>query len=155
MRVAGHGRLHDADVVGADLVAQASRSAVDHHAHAAQPEPERGGDVFVVDVVDDLYLEEVVAGTQAAHLADAAKQGSFADVPDLGVEHTAVILAVLEVALDAVAALHRVTRSAQQQRGQLDDRRVAATRHPCRVQWGRGDRAHPSAPAFRRARPPR
>ena len=60
------------DVVGADLVAQAARAAVDHHADLPGAQPERGGDGLVVDLVDGLHLEEVVAGAEAAHLAEAA-----------------------------------------------------------------------------------
>ena len=61
---------HEPDVVGADLVAETPRAAVDHHADlpSAAQMRRRGR---VVDPVDGLDLEEVVARAQAADLAQA------------------------------------------------------------------------------------
>lgn len=89
---------------------------MDHHAHTTAPEPVRRGRVVVVDAVDDLQLEEVVARSEAADLADTPLSGPFADAVDVdvgvGVGDEPTILTVLEVALDAVASLHRVAGSA-------------------------------------------
>jgi hypothetical protein len=68
--VPGHRVRHDPDVVLTDLVAEPTRAGVDHHAHLPGPEPEAGGDVRVVEVVDDLDLDEVVARSEAADLAE-------------------------------------------------------------------------------------
>ena len=72
-------------VVGADLVSQSSRAGVDHHADQARPQPQRLGGALVVDPVDRLHLQEVVARAEAAELAPAALQRPLADPRRVGI----------------------------------------------------------------------
>ena len=58
--VAAPGGVHRADVVGADLVAEAARAGVDEHRHLALRQPEGGGGRLVEDVLDPLQLDAVV-----------------------------------------------------------------------------------------------
>ncbi len=105
--VPAHGPVHLPDVVAADLVTEPSRPAVDHHAHGPRVEPHprrRGG---VEQAVDDLDLEEVVPGAEAAELPEAAVERPLADRRPVGTLHHPVGLAPLQVAGDPVTLLHR------------------------------------------------
>ena len=61
--------------VVADLVAQAARAAVDHHADHVLFQAHDGGGFLVEDVIDDLHFEEVVARAERAALLRAAIAG--------------------------------------------------------------------------------
>jgi hypothetical protein len=106
-------------VVGADLVPEATRPAVDHDADLAVPQPERLGRDRVVHVGDALHLEEVIAGTEAAHLAETAFDGPRADLVGIGVGHRPLVFAAQQIAFVAVAALDRVRRATGQDADQL------------------------------------
>jgi hypothetical protein len=67
-------------VIAADLVSQTPRTGVDHDAELSGPQPERLGHRPVVDLVHRLHLEEVVAGSEAADLAEPALHGALADL---------------------------------------------------------------------------
>lgn len=123
--VPGHRLVHDPHVVAADLVAEAAGAAVDHDAHLAVAQPEllrRGG---VVDLLDRLDLQEVVARAEATHLVQAPVDGPGADLIGIGVGDGALILAAQQVAFDAVALLHRPRPGPGSAHGRLHD-----PRHP-------------------------
>jgi len=94
---------HLAQELGADLVAEAARSAMDgHHALTLrQPENPRG---FGVEYFADLLnLQVVVARAQRAHLVTLALAGAFGNVLGPGLLGAAVVLDAVEVARLAIA----------------------------------------------------
>ncbi len=60
------------EIVGADLVAEAARSSVDHDRHLALAEAELARRALVVDHLDRLHLEEVIPRAERAELTSAA-----------------------------------------------------------------------------------
>ena len=85
--------------VVADLVAQAARAGVDHHAdHVLLQAHDRRG-LLVEDVIDDLHFEEVVARAErAALLARRASRARSLTCVGLGAVEPAAGLGVLDVA---------------------------------------------------------
>ena len=77
-----------------------------------QPESLRRG--RVVNLVDRLHLQEVVARAETAHLAQPPFYGARADLPGVGVGDSALILTAQQVAFDAVAVFQRVPSAASQ-----------------------------------------
>src|SRR4029453_7675185 len=57
--VARHRRLHDPHVVGANLVAESARPAVDHHAHLIRVKAHGCNGRLVVYLIDRLHFEKV------------------------------------------------------------------------------------------------
>jgi len=106
-------------VVGADLVSQATGSAVDHHAHRPDRQAEPGCRRLVVDGVHHLNLEEVVARTQTPHLGEATPASVFADTRRIGVSDEPVVLAAVQIPVGAVPPLDRIPRPGGQQPVQL------------------------------------
>jgi hypothetical protein len=106
--VPGHGPLHDAHVVAADLVAETPGAAVNHDTDLAlgQAEPLRRGGI--VDLLDCLHLEEVVARAQAAHLAQPPVHRPRADLPGIGLGDSAPVLTACQVTLAAITLVERV-----------------------------------------------
>ena len=98
---------HHLQVVGAHLVAEAARAAVDHHHHLLGEEPEGAGGGAVVDLGDDLDLAEVVARAQRAELAPAALVGALGDRVGVGAGDRSPLLQGVEVAALAEPVLHR------------------------------------------------
>ena len=94
-------------VIGADLVAEAPRAAVDHHGGHAAFEPHGAGRLLVVDLVHFLHLEEVVARAERAELVAAPALRALAHRARVGVGQHATLLAVIEVARRAQAAPDR------------------------------------------------
>jgi len=92
---------------------------VDHHRDPARVQPESRGGRRVVQAVDHLDLQEVVAGPQAADLAQPAVAGSLADLAGVGVGDDAGVLAVLQVAGHAKAPIDRIPGAARQHVVQL------------------------------------
>ena len=76
--------------------------------------PNRCAVAGVVDLLDRLHLQEVVARAKAAHLAQPPFHGPRADLPGVGVGDSALILAAQQVAFDAVAVFQRVAGAASQ-----------------------------------------
>ena len=105
--VARHGPVHRREVVGADLVAEPARPAVDEDRHLATAQPERAGRPGVVDLVHRLDLQEVVARAKRAELVGAAVAGPRRDGGRVGAGERAALLGPLEVFGPAVAAGHR------------------------------------------------
>ena len=101
-------------MVGADLVSQATRPAVDHHADLPQAEAHRVGRERVVDRVDGLHLEEVVPGPEAADLPEAPLHRSSTHLGGVGVRDGATVLAPGEVALNTVTGGDGVPGSTDQ-----------------------------------------
>lgn len=101
-------------MVGANLVAQAAGSAVDHHAHRAHVEPHQPRGVRIEDPLDGLDLEEVVSRPEAAELTEAPLHGTVAHRVRVGAVQHATVLTPLEVAGDAVPLLHREAGAARE-----------------------------------------
>ena len=97
--------------VVAHLVAQAARAAVDHDADHVLFQAHDRGRLLVEDVIDDLHLEEVVAGAQRAALVRAALEGAVADGIRVGAVEPALGLGVLDVARGGQAAARRGSAS--------------------------------------------
>ena len=92
-----------ADVVRAHLMPETARAAVDHHGHGTALEPEQAGRAGVVDLIDRLHLEKVVARVERPELAAAALARADAHGRRLGAGEHASLLALVEVALRAEA----------------------------------------------------
>src|SRR5205823_9429549 len=104
------------EVVLADLVAESARAAVDEDDDLAGAVQAEGvGDVPVVDRLDLLDFEEVVARAERADLVGAALARPLADLPGIGARHRAALLDRLEVLRPAEAAVDRPGGAARQQ----------------------------------------
>lgn len=112
--VARHRLLHHPDMVGADLVTQPAGPAVDHHAHLALAKTEGCGRPGIVHLLDRLYLEEVVARSQAADLPEPALHGPRIHLGRVGAAHSTLVFAPLQVPVRPVAAFHGVAGAAEQ-----------------------------------------
>ncbi len=84
---------------------------------AAEPERRCGG--VVVDPVNGLYFEEVIAGAEAAQLTEPSLEGPEADLAGVSAIDLAAVLAALQVTTYAVPRFHRVARAAEQHLLQL------------------------------------
>jgi len=104
-------------MVGADLMAQSTRPAVDHHADLTGPQPEHARDRLVEDRVHRLDLEEVVPRPQAPHLPEAACPSARAHLIRVGVGKGAAVLAPVEISIGAEPALHREPSPLEHQMG--------------------------------------
>ena len=67
--------VHPLDEVGADLVAQPARTRVDQDRHLPLAQPACSCRRFVVDAVNPLELEEVIAGAERPNLVNAPLLG--------------------------------------------------------------------------------
>jgi hypothetical protein len=114
--VAPAGLEHLAQRLGADLVAEAPRAAVDRDQGVALREPEGLGRRGVVDLRDLLHLEVVVAGAERPDLVAHARLGALGHRLRPRVRHLAALLDALQVARLAVALLDRPARAAAQHR---------------------------------------
>jgi hypothetical protein len=74
--VFSHGLLEEVDVVGANLVAEPARAAVNLGDDLAGKKPEASGGVLILDAVNHIDLDEVVARAEGAHLAPAPVPGA-------------------------------------------------------------------------------
>ena len=106
-------------MVGANLVAESARPAVGHHAHLIRVKAHGCSGRLVVYLIDRLHFEKVIAGPEAADLQQAALDSARTHLRGISPRNHAVVLAAIEVALRTVAALDRVTRSAQQDFSEL------------------------------------
>src|SRR5690606_8690925 len=88
--------LEPAQVVVADLVAEAARAAVDQYRDVALLEAERRGGPAVLDALDELDLDEVVARAHGAALVGAAPARQLADELRPGAVDAPVGLALLD-----------------------------------------------------------
>ncbi len=95
--VFAHGFLEEIDIVGADLMPEAPRSAMDLDHHLPDEDTDSPGDHFVRDPIDHVHLDEVVAGPQRADLALATVARTHADFFRIRAGQTAFFLRALQV----------------------------------------------------------
>jgi hypothetical protein len=107
-----HGHL--LEELGADLMAEAARTAVnaDHDITFVQAERVRHG--AVEDFGDVLHFQVMVARAKRAHLVALTGLGVLRDLLGLGPCHAAMLLDPLQIFGPAVAALHRPLGAAGQ-----------------------------------------
>src|SRR5262249_29164014 len=91
------GDRHLAQEIGADLVAQPARAAVDADHDRVDFEAEASRGVRVVDLGDALHFEIMIAGAERAHLVALALLRRFGNRSGIGPRHRAVLLDALEV----------------------------------------------------------
>jgi hypothetical protein len=84
---------------------------MDHYADLPWEEPEPLSHGGIVDGVDGLNLQEVIAGPEAAQLEEAPTAGSLADSMWLGTGHRAAVLASSKISVRSETVRHRVRRS--------------------------------------------
>ena len=107
-------RLGQADEeLGADLVAEAARAAVDRHDDLVLAQAVGARRARVVDALDALHFEVVVAGPERSHLAALPLLGERRHVARPRAVDAAAFLDELEVVDDAEALLHRPARAAE------------------------------------------
>jgi hypothetical protein len=87
---------------------------VDAHHHFALDQPERRGDLGIVDLGDFLHFQVVVAGTQGSHFVALALLGVIGHRLGLRALHLAVFFDALQVLRRAVTLLHRPACTAGQ-----------------------------------------
>ena len=105
---------HLAQKLGADLVPETARAAMDAHDHIAALQSEDCGDGIVEDLRHLLHFEVMVARSERAHLGALARLGVLGDGLGLRARHRAALLDALEVAGDAIAFRQRPARAADQ-----------------------------------------
>src|SRR5690606_12760547 len=114
----GRGR-HLAQVLGADLMAEAARAAMDRREDRSLGKAESGRDIVVEDFGDVLDLEVVVARAERAHLVALARACALRDVLRGRAGHSAAFLDALEIRRLAVAPLDGPPRAAGEHRVHL------------------------------------
>ena len=112
--VLGRGNRHLAQEFGADLVAEATRTAVDAHHHFAAAQAEAFGNLLVVDLDDLLQFQVVIARAERADLVALPALGMLGNLLRFGAGHAAVLLDAFQIGLAAVAAVDRPARPATQ-----------------------------------------
>ena len=120
-----------------------SRPAVDHDADSSSKEPEGGGDLWVVDVFDDLHLEEMVAGAEAADLSEASVPGSLAHLGGVRPGEAAAVLTEEQILFSPETRPNRGPGAVPQHLLELVARCRGARRLPSRRPAARPRRAHP------------
>ena len=105
---------HLAQKLGADLVAQAARAAMDADHHIVPAEPEGLGDLGVEDFHDLLELEVMVARAERPDLLVLALLGLVGHAFGPGPGHHAPLLDTVQVGRLAIAALDRPPGAAAQ-----------------------------------------
>jgi len=93
-------------VVVAHLVPEAAGAAVDHDDHLPRLDAQGGGRVAVEDLLDDLHLEEVIAGAQGAHLVLSPFEGALADRVRVGAGQAAPVLHRIQISGGTIAVFY-------------------------------------------------
>jgi len=106
------GDHHAFQKLGADLMAEPARPAVDHHDDVALPDAEDVGDRRVEDRGDLLHFEVVIAAPERAHLRVLTRLRARRHATGFGVSHLAVLFDSLEVLTSAPTPRHRSLRAA-------------------------------------------
>src|SRR6266542_411717 len=83
--VASQGLVHRSDVIGADLMPEATRAGVDEHRELAGGQLEGSGRILVEHFFDDLHLEEMIAAPQRAELIASSLLGACRDEGRIGI----------------------------------------------------------------------
>jgi hypothetical protein len=91
------GIAHHAQVIGADLVAEPARAAVDHHGDLIFEQSESRGDPLVEDFRDVLELGEMIARSQRAELRLSALAGAIRHQIGIGAGDAAALLDRVEI----------------------------------------------------------
>jgi hypothetical protein len=138
--VALQGGVHPAHEVGTDLVAEPARARVDQHGQLPLLEPERRGRADLVDALDPLELEEVVARAERADLPLAALARPLRHRAGVRAGQPALRLRALEVLRGAQAATDERARALGEH---VVERRAAQVQRAAAARAGR--RRPPSA----------
>ena len=107
--------------LGADLVAEAARAAVDRHEEIAFFETEGPGRLAVEDRLDGLQLQIVVARTEASDLVELPLLRPPADSGGVGSRHAPPLFDPFEVVRLSPTLLHRPPRAAREELVELGD----------------------------------
>src|SRR5690606_4933672 len=110
---------HLTQELGADLVPEPARAAVDGDHHLALAQTECRRDLGIDDVDDLLHLEVVVARAEGAHLAALALPRPARDELRTGIARPAAFLDARDVTGLAIAARPGPAGAAGPQRGHL------------------------------------
>ena len=103
---------HELEIVGADLVSQTARSAVDADHGPTLPQIESRSRCGIVDSGNQLHLQVVIARPQGAHFLALTLLGLFRNIGRVGTGHAAMLLGARQIGLAAVALPHRPGRAA-------------------------------------------
>src|SRR5665811_554213 len=101
------GHHHFLQELGSDLMAEATRTAMDGDDNVVPCEPEDSGDRRVENLGDRLDLEIVIAGAERPHFPALAFPGAVRHAIGPGASHPALLLDSFVVARLAPAAPHR------------------------------------------------
>jgi len=102
---------HLAQIIGADLMPEAARAAVNADDNGVGFEPEAARDLRVVNLRDALHLEIMVARPERSHLIALALLRLVGHGGWIGARHRAMLLDALEVLDPAVADLQCPARA--------------------------------------------
>src|SRR5687768_9561856 len=100
--MAPEGPARDVERVGADLMPEPPRAGVDHHRDLTEPDAERARSRLVMDLVDHLDLEEVIAGAERAELTSPSLAGPLGHGRGIRAGNASVGLEPLEVCSQAL-----------------------------------------------------
>jgi hypothetical protein len=101
------GHHHLFEELGADLMTESARAAMNGRDNIVLREPEDAGDDRVVDLGNRLDLEIVVARTERPHLSPLAFLGTLRDLFGARTGHAAPFFDPFEIARFTPAALDR------------------------------------------------
>ena len=119
--VARHHLIEAPDIVGRDLMAEAPRSAMEHHTHLPRrADPERPGRHRIVDALGPYHLdlEVVVARAQRPELVHAARHRAGAHLRGIGPRQAAAPFHVVEVLGPAITLGHTPARAGDHHLGE-------------------------------------
>src|SRR5574341_2692064 len=111
--------LKVAQVVGADLMAEAARSAMYLDGDVAFDQTHDPGGFLIEDFVNHIHLDEVIARAQRPDLFDAALDGSLADLARIGGFQASTFLGAAHVVFVGITLFERPLCAAPQQVGEL------------------------------------
>src|SRR5512140_467577 len=120
------GTLEALHVVGADLVAEPARTAVNLNGKAAGQQAEYRGGLRIEDLIDHIDFNEVVARAERADLLPPARLGPVGYLARIGPVDAALFLGAGKVALGGIAVALRPGRTIAQDALQLGDAHLKA-----------------------------
>ena len=104
----GGGFAQGLDIVVADLVAESATAGVDHDGYLAGLELEELGSDGIVDFIDGLDLDEMIAGSERATLVVASLLGVGTNGAGVGAGKATSGLGVFEVGSGTKSTANRV-----------------------------------------------